>query len=112
MVEVPVSASLEDTLPFRALPSTLFGRTRSDEELATLPRAERGSLGLTSLSCEVLQAPQLWLRACAICGSSRCSMLDWQTTRSARASRSAKRPFRPCLTNHVQAIQALDPCSQ
>ena len=37
-------ASLGDTLPFRTLPSTSFGRARSDEKLATLQREHAASL--------------------------------------------------------------------
>ena len=40
--------------------------------------------GLTSLSPEVMQAPQLWLRACGICDSSLTSELICAATRSAR----------------------------
>ena len=81
--------------------------------LALATRGRRvAAWGLTSLSQKVMQAPQLWLRACGICGSSGRSMLGWQTTRSARSSRSVQRTYRPCHTNQVQAIKALDPCSQ
>ena len=99
----PRRAVCSDPAQFEARELQLLGTAYHGALSLNDPGAERCSLGLTSLSPEVMQAPQLWLRACAICSSSRGSELG------CLASRSVKQPCRPCPTNHVQAIQALDP---